>query len=468
MQVLHTLFDHVRELYERKPGIRLAELLRNIERMKEEGISIPLQKFIQNDNGVRFYTAHGAKGNEFEHVFLIGCTKNFWEEKRGAGNEYKLPDTLTNTEDNDDKSYKTEVARRLFYVALTRAKKHLYISYALQDNAGKDLANSVFIDEISQPEERTRKVVPEESMIDHLGWAMEPVSTKRIELANRAWIERALQQFTLSYTTLSRFLRCPLAFYYESILKVPFLKGDALGFGSAVHNALERFFKEMKAAGGNFPPKEELIKYFETYLFFEASSFTPLEYERRKEQGQTILEAYYDRNINLWPTNVEIEWKIPRMLLDGVPVTGKIDKLEFDGNRCTVIDYKTGNPDYCTTQVSPPNEKLPQGGDYWRQMVFYKLLIEAQPERIWKVELGKFDYIEPSKKTGDYVQKVVPVFEQDETTVRSQIKEAYGRIMNHDFDTGCGKEDCHWCNFAKKYELIRPGVAEKFVEIDDL
>jgi len=155
-------------------------------------------------------------------------------------------------------------------------------------------------------------------------------------------------------------------------------------------------------------------------------------------------------------------------MLDGVPVTGKIDKLEFDGNTCTVIDYKTGNPDYCTTQISAPNDKQPLGGDYWRQMVFYKLLIEAQQDRIWRVQIGKFDYIEPSKKTGEYMQKVVPVFEHDEAIVRAQIKDAYGRIMNHDFDEGCGKPDCHWCNFAKQYELVRPGKEAEFVEIDDL
>lgn len=468
MQVLHTLFAHVRELYERKATIRPAELLRNIERMNDEHISIPVQKVIQNDNGVKFFTAHGAKGAEFEHVFLIGCTKNFWEEKRGAGNEYKLPDTITLTADDDDKSYKAEVARRLFYVALTRAKKHLYVSYAQQDNIGKELSNSVFIDEISTPDERITHTVPADAMVSHLEWAMEPVSALRIELANRAWIERTLQQFTLSYTTLSKFLRCPLTFYYESVLKVPVLKGDALGFGSAVHNALERYFKEMKEAGGTFPPKDSLIKYFDTALYFEGESFTPLEYDRRKEQGHNILDAYYDRNINHWSKNVEIEWKVPRLLLDGVPVTGKIDKLEFEGNTCTVIDYKTGNPDYCTTQVSPPNDRQPLGGDYWRQMVFYKLLIEAQPERVWRVQIGKFDYIEPGKKTGEYVQKVVPVFEQDEAIVRAQIKEAYGKIMNHDFDEGCNKPDCHWCNFAKKYELVRPGKEEKFVEIDDV
>ena len=468
MQVLQTFFAFVKDLHERQPHTRPAELLTMLERMMDEAISIPIQKVIQNDNGVRFYTAHGAKGNEFEHVFLIGCTRNFWEEKKGAGNEYKLPDTITLTANDDNKSYKTEVARRLFYVALTRAKKHLHISYALQDNAGKDLTNSLFIDEISMAAERAFHTVPAEAMVEHLGWAMEPVSALRIELANRAWIERVLQQFTLSYTTLSKFLRCPLTFYYECILKVPYLKGDALGFGSAVHTALERFFKDMKAANGIFPSKEELLKYFETALYFESDSMTPLEYERRKEQGITILDAYYDRNINHWPTNVEIEWKVSRLMLDGVPVTGKIDKLEFEGNTCTVIDYKSGNPDYVREQVSPPNEKQPLGGDYWRQMVFYKLLIEAQPDRDWHVQIGRFDYIAPSPKTGEYKQVTVPVFANDETSVRAQIKDAYGRIMNHDFDEGCGKPDCHWCNFAKKYQLVRPVNEATFVEIDDL
>jgi DNA helicase-2/ATP-dependent DNA helicase PcrA len=470
MQVLQTFFFFLKDLHDRQPKLTLADLLAMIDRMSDEGISIALQKVVQNDNGVRFYTAHGAKGNEFEHVFLIGCTKNFWEEKKGGGNEYKLPDTITLTDDDNSKTYKTEVARRLFYVALTRAKKHLYISYALQDNAGKELANSVFIDEISQPEERRKTTVSADLMMDHLAWAMTPVSAPRIELANRAWIEKALQnpQFALSYTNLSKFLRCPLTYYYECILKVPFLRGAALGFGIAIHNALERFFKDMKAAGGQFPPKEDLIKHFEMALFFESDSFTPLEYERRKEQGQTVLDVYYDRNINNWSRDIEIEYKVPRTLLDGVPVTGKIDKLEFDGTNCTVVDYKTGNPDNVGPHVAPPNDKQPMGGDYWRQMVFYKLLIEGQAEKNWKVLVGKFDYVEPSRKSGEYIQKIIPIFEQDEAIVRGQLKDAYGRIMNHDFDTGCGKEDCHWCNFARQYELVRPGKEEQFVELDDL
>jgi DNA helicase-2/ATP-dependent DNA helicase PcrA len=468
MQVLHTFFTFVRNTYARNPRVTIRILIDMIDKMEDEKISLPLEKVIQQDNGVRFFTAHGAKGAEFEYVFLIGCTKNFWEEKAGSNNEFRLPPTITATADAAGTSAKVEVARRLFYVALTRAKKHLHISYPLQTNEGKDLSASLFIDEISSTDERQKYVLPAEEVMETLAWAMEPVPDVRIELANQQWIERTLQSLNMSYTNLSKYLRCPLAFYYECILKVPFLKGDALAFGSAVHNALERYFKEMKAAGKVFPPKEDLIRYFEQSLFFEGEGLTPMQYDRRLEQGRTVLSEYYDRNINHWNTNVEIEWKVGRYLLDGVPVTGKIDKLELEGDTCTVIDYKTGDPDKGSKALtSGPDDKQPAGGDYWRQMVFYKLLIENHPDTRYKVRIGMFDYVEPGRKSGEYKQLWVPVYEADEVIVRAQLRDTYSRIMNHEFSNGCGKVDCHWCNFARRYELVRP-VEEVFVEIDDV
>ncbi len=466
IQVLNTFFDYVKELHSSNARINIAELLRMLTRMQDEGIALPIQKVVQNEHGVKFYTAHGAKGNEFEYVFLVGCTKNYWEAKRGGGNEYKLPDTITSTSDDTDKTYKTEVARRLFYVALTRAKKHLYISYAQADNQGKPLENSVFIDEVSIPEERLLQSVATGDVVSHIRWALDPVPDVRIELANNQWIDYILQQFIMSYTSLSKYIRCPLTFYYETILKVPFQKNDALAFGSAVHYALERMFKTMKDNKGVFPSKEEVVNMFNAALYAESGSFTNIQYERRKEQGETLLNDYYDYYIDGFTTNVEVEFKIPRFVLDGVPVTGKIDKIELDGDNCTVIDYKTGDPDRsATANTAPPNEKEPMGGDYWRQMVFYKLLMENYQDRNWHVTMGIFDYLEKSKKNGGYKRIKVPVFANDEEIVRKQIKDTYVRIMNHEFDRGCGKEDCYWCNFAKKYELVR--IAEP-VEIDDI
>ncbi len=468
IQVLHTFFEYAKDLHSRNLRIKPADFLLMLERMDYEGIAIPIQRVIQNDNGVHFYTAHGAKGNEFEYVFLIGCTKNFWEEKRGGGTEYKLPDTITKTNDNAEKTYKTEVARRLFYVALTRAKKYLNVSYALSDNAGKPLQNSVFIDEISHPDERVLSQPTADYILKHMQWAMAPVPAVRIELANNQWIERALQQMSMSYTALSKFLRCPISFYYEQILRVPFMKNDALAFGSAVHYALERLFKDMKIKNGEFPDKDHVIGAFKSAMYSESGSFTTIQFERRMEQGQTVLSDYYDKYINTFPKNVEIEFKVNRFMLDGVPVTGKIDKIEFEGDTCTLVDYKTGDPDKSATALTAaPNEKDPLGGDYWRQMVFYKLLLENSDDKRWLVKMGMFDYIQKGNKSNEYKRVFVPVYAQDEEIVRRQLKDAYSRIMNHEFDTGCGKEDCHWCNFARQYELIRPSKDE-VVEIDDL
>ena len=467
MQVLNSFFDFVKDAYSRTPKINPTLLLQMTDRMNDEKIAIPVQRVIQNDNGVKFYTAHSAKGNEFEHVFLVGCTKNFWEDKKAGGNSYRMPDTITATEEDTEKTYKTEVARRLFYVALTRAKKHLYISYSLNDNAGKALETSVFIDEISDPADRIRQTVPVGEVEAHLKWAMEPVKPVIIKMANAQWIERVLAQFTMSYTSLSKYLRCPLAFYYEIILRVPFQKNDALGFGTAVHNALERYFIEMKNKRGEFPSKEELLAMFKTALYGEASCFTAVQFDRRMEQGNTILSEYYDHYIHTFHKDVEIEFKVPRYTLEGVPVTAKIDKIELSGDNCVVIDYKTGDPDKSATPLTAgPNEKEPNGGDYWRQMVFYKLILERYEDRNWKITMGRFDFLQKSK-TGDYKNVVVPIFPHDEETVLGQLKDTYSRIMNHEFDQGCGKDDCHWCNFAKRYQLVRPAENE-LIEIDDI
>lgn len=218
-----------------------------------------------------------------------------------------------------------------------------------------------------------------------------------------------------------------------------------------------------------WPSKDDLLRFFDQGLWREQESMTAIQYERSKERGQSVLSAYYDRNILHWTKTVEVEWKVNRFMLDGVPVTGKIDRLDFDGDTCTLIDYKTGksNPQKIREQTAQPNDKNPDGGDYWRQMVFYKLLIENAPDRRWRVRIGMFDFVEPGRKTGEYKQIYVPVYEADEAVVRAQLRDAYSRIMNHEFHTGCGKEDCHWCQFARSYDLVRPG-AETFVEIDDV
>ena len=143
MQVLTNFFDFIKDESRKIPELKLSELVATIKLMKEHKITLPLNQVIYSENGINFLTAHGSKGLEFEHVFLIGCTKKIWDGK-GRNFGFSYPDTLTQAAD-DDIAHKEE-SRRLFYVAITRAKQCLSISYPGKDKGGKDQEASQFVE----------------------------------------------------------------------------------------------------------------------------------------------------------------------------------------------------------------------------------------------------------------------------------------------------------------------------------
>lgn len=89
----------------------------------------------KNDDGSRIIlgTIHSVKGLEFDGVYVIGC------------NEGSLPYTEDNLEEE----------RRLFYVALTRAKESLTLSYSHFDKNQERLLKSRFLDELSEGLEKS-------------------------------------------------------------------------------------------------------------------------------------------------------------------------------------------------------------------------------------------------------------------------------------------------------------------------
>jgi DNA helicase-2/ATP-dependent DNA helicase PcrA len=220
-----------------------------------------------------------------------------------------------------------------------------------------------------------------------------------------------------------------------------------------VHFALERLFGKMKTALNNvFPSREEFIADFEWHMNRHRESFTKEQFNRRKESGQIILGNYYDKYIHTFNRVVVIEHSIRNVVVNNVPIKGKLDKLEFDGKSVNVVDYKTGDPDKAIKRMKGPNDKDPIGGDYWRQAVFYKILVDNYAQKDWKAVSTEFDFIEPDKKKNYRKEKVV-IGPGDIEALLKQITETWAHIQNRDFYTGCGKEDCHWCNFVKTNDL---------------
>ena len=143
LEILTAFFDFVKEETRRQPTLTIQELVNHLDLMEKEEIPLPMVEVNGSAEAVNLLTAHGSKGLEFSHVFFAGCNSHIWEKKKKPGNGFHFPDTMFRTEPNED-----EELRRLFYVAITRAETHLYLSFCRFRNNGKEAEPSLFIEEI--------------------------------------------------------------------------------------------------------------------------------------------------------------------------------------------------------------------------------------------------------------------------------------------------------------------------------
>jgi DNA helicase-2/ATP-dependent DNA helicase PcrA len=201
-----------------------------------------------------------------------------------------------------------------------------------------------------------------------------------------------------------------------------------------------------------FPSKDILISDFKWYMDRHRESFNIEQFERRMQQGPEVLGRYYDAYLPTFNKVVTVEQAIRGVTINGVPLKGKLDKLEFNGKQVTVVDYKTGDPDNAKKKFTTPDEKHPHGGDYWRQAVFYKLLVDHFAGKGWVAIETRFEFVEPDNKKNYTVQKVV-IQPQDLATVKAQLTHVWAQIQARNFYTGCGKPDCDSCNFVKDNKL---------------
>jgi DNA helicase-2/ATP-dependent DNA helicase PcrA len=332
---------------------------------------------------------------------------------------------------------------------MTRAKTNLQISYSSTDMKGKEIERSMFVGELLsasniQPEKIS---IADPLILDFFALNFIDdnaiVSTSSID---HNWIDSVLDKYTLSVTHLNNYLSCPLKFYFQNLVMVPSGKNETMTFGSSVHWALEKFFREVVDTQ-EFPPVKNLLRDFDWYMIRNREAFTKEQFERRLEYGHKIIPPYYERYINEWHKIVSTETAIKNVEINGIPIKGKIDKIEFDGNNVNVVDYKTGNYENAKKKFLAPNDKEPLGGDYWRQAVFYKILIDNYRIKDWRVISTEFDFVEPYKE--EYVKHKIVISPEDVKTVTNQIQEVYAKIKRHEFTTGCGKKECEWCTFVK-------------------
>jgi len=447
MECLNSFFNFVKDSCKRKPDTTLHELLQNISLMRKNRLSIPLYRLSVTDNGINLITAHSSKGSEFDYVFLVGCIDKIWDDKKGDNRSYRYPDNLIG---NAETASDLEEDRRLFYVAMTRAKTNLKISYYSRDSTDKPHIKSTFVTEIQEGMgwQAAKISVPDAQLTNLLALQFAETARPEIELVEENYITQLLKKYSLSVTHLSNYLYCPIKFYYQNLIKVPSAKNENMMFGSAIHFALQRLFEKMKQHGGVFPPAEILLDDFNWFMQKNRDAFTAEEFARRTIYGEKILPDYYYAHVQHWNKIVRIEHNIRNVALHDIPLNGKLDKLEFLGKQVNVVDYKTGKFSNAKKKMLPPDQDEPNGGDYWRQAVFYKILMDNDITNDWQNISTAFEFVEPVND--QYLVEKIIISPADITTVTQQIKSVWQKIQAREFKIGCGRAECEWCNFVKK------------------
>ncbi len=423
IQLLTRFYNSTKDEIKKNPDLTLGQLLKVYERMDD-----------------------GSKGLEFQYVFLLEVTKEKWQSTRGASFQFKYPDTVTRTADSDA----TEGKRRLFYVAMSRAKEYLQISYPEYKNDEKALQRAEFLDELKDA--NITYEAPKVPNADILANQIEILASSakaKISLPLKSVIQERLREFRMSPSALNAYIRCPISFYYNNILRVPGTQSEAATYGMSMHYALEKLFVDMLAADdGSFITKSALVKVFEDRIYAMRGNFSEPGLKFATAKGSKNLELLYDQKVDVWNKKVEPEKFINDVAVVGVPLKGTIDKVEHQENKnARLVDYKSGK--FKKENVSPPTARLPEGGPYWRQLIFYKFLFEGSSEaRGAKARSAMIAYID-ADKDDVFAEHEVEFIPEHEEVVLGIIKDTYAKIMNQEFDTGCEDEYCAWCNFVK-------------------
>lgn len=296
-------------------------------RLRDAGAQVP-------GEGVKLMTMHAAKGLEFEVVFMAGLAQS---KIPGARRPYQIeiPEPLLKEKLPETTPREAHVAeeRRLFYVAMTRAKHRLVMSYA-HGTSGRGakpsqfltdaLATNVVFDDLRDTQPELEVAIAEPS----------PVGAPPL----RSFLPIADGGLSLSYSDIDCYQTCPLRFKLSRILHIPSKPSPERSFGTLVHGVLEQFHRTCAPEDADWRVLQELFEKAWTAQRYGSTTHEK-QFKRRALDGlrayvedyrvQQGRPAFFERDFNL---KVGQHW-----------VRGRVDRVDTlpDGSY-ELIDYKVG------------------------------------------------------------------------------------------------------------------------------
>ena len=449
LAAINSLLEYTRSLVDKNPDLSLTEFLGIFDLVERFNISLAGQPLFNISSGVQVMTAHNAKGLEFEVVFMPQFTERYWKPDISERNnlaplsyitkrlDFSLPtvkEALKNTRleeinhptrfRNTRRQMAEDDQRRLFYVALTRAKIKVFISYskftlANTDKVKEQLPSSMLFD---IPEEFVERVdtskygqITDTAFIKRLFKPSDLSSFYISTLDEEKYLKSLLTRFNLSPSALTSFLRDPNEFYLNYFLKVPTPTNIYQVYGSAVHRVIQEYFNALRR--GEKMGRGEIVARLQSLL--AQSHLTDQEISHLLKRADVEISTYYTQRLEPYqgyPLYVE---KIAQTPFRGYPLKGIIDRVELidkDKGYVRIVDVKTSSYKSLNNILgkTQDSENLAGfGSPYLIQLYFYKLLFDLD-ERLNKGKRyipikGAIDFTRPEDKLHPTLREPVEI-----------------------------------------------------------
>ncbi|MEI6479113.1 MAG: PD-(D/E)XK nuclease family protein, partial [bacterium] len=380
-------------------------------------------------------TAHGSKGQEFDYVFIPYATEEAWISKRHS--EYFIIPEVVKEEDEDIKDI-----RRLFYVALTRAKKHVSLIVPEKNKDEKLLTPLRFIAELNKGsiKERSMPQIPND-----LVSKIDPQRQNNEKIIDHT--KKVLVDSGLSVTALNHFLRCPSEFIWKSILKVPEGPNASSEKGNAMHKAFDQIWKSSKRDEISVERiiKDEVTKYVSNSLlpnFEKEAVIDELLKNAPKVAHSLIGHLNTDGEVHAeeWSESTfNGNWGDDKIL---IPIHGKLDAVILKENEVLIFDYKTKGK--MSINEIKGNTKS-SNGDYFRQLVFYKLLLIDDPRSLGKNIIPALVFLTPDEK-GRCAIESFQILDTDIDKIKENIQSLIDSVWSGKIlEKKCDDPDCEYC-----------------------
>lgn len=291
------------------------------------------------ENAVNILTVHSAKGLEFPVVFMVNLVDQRFPS-RNRSDQIPVPEEIIKEPSFSGNLHEQE-ERRLFYVGMTRAKQHLYLSAAKHYPGNKRPQKpSPFIWEAlgkSRKEDLLKNQNPKEQQTTFLEYLhpiqKEPPSPSPLPPKDLPTPHKVNY---LSYSRIADFQICPLHYQLKYILKLPTPPSAARSYGDTIHHTLRDFYRQEQRS---LSALLELYDQHWSPLGFKNKAHAKEAYLKGKKQ----LEKFYQQENWEKIKTIAVEQPFTIKLTNNLKIGGRIDRVDrLEDGTLEIIDYKTG------------------------------------------------------------------------------------------------------------------------------